>query len=370
MNPVIEILAASWHLYHEAAVYMLFGFFIAAFLYAGIKSEKVACYLGTGKYRPVLLAALIGIPIPLCSCGVIPAAAGLKKQGASKGATLSFLISTPESGVDSIAVTYALLDPIMTVARPVAAFITAVFAGIIESLFGKNSGGMTLQPQSCGCNSTDCGGGNAPGLKNTTPEDSFLNRLGTGIKFSFGELLGDIGKWFIIGILLAGVITFLVPNTLVASLSESPIIAMLLVAFAAIPMYVCATASTPIAAALIMKGLNPGAALVFLLLGPATNMATISMVSGLLGKRSLLIYLGSIILCSFAMGFLLDAVYINFGITAQAVIGQAAEIVPPAIESLAAFILAVLLLYAMVSPYFMRKKEDCAEGAPCNSIHS
>jgi uncharacterized membrane protein YraQ (UPF0718 family) len=364
MNPIFEILAASWHLYHEAAVYMLFGFFIAAFLYAGIKSEKVACYLGTGKYRPVFLAALIGIPIPLCSCGVIPAAAGLKKQGASKGATLSFLISTPESGVDSIAVTYALLDPIMTVARPLAAFITAVFAGVLESLFGKNSGELTSQPQSCACSSIGCSSGNQSGLQNTSSENSFLSRLGAGIKFSFGELLGDIGKWFIIGILLAGVITFLVPDTLMISLSENPIIAMILVAIAAVPMYVCATASTPIAAALIMKGLNPGAALVFLLLGPATNMATISMVSGLLGKRSLLIYLGSILLCSFAMGFLLDAVYMNFGIAAQAVIGQAAEIVPSTVESLAAFILAVLLLYAMISPHFKRKKEACAQGAP------
>ena len=366
MNPLIDILAACWHLYHEAAAYMLFGFLMAAFLYVGIKSEKIACYLGVGKYRPVFLAALIGIPLPLCSCGVIPAAAGLKKQGASKGATLSFLISTPESGVDSIAVTYALLDPIMTAARPVAAFCTAFVAGVIESLFGKNTQRTTDQPLSCGCRSTECRSNNRSDFQ----RPPFGVRLLAGIKFSFGELLGDIGKWFIVGTLLAGIITFFVPNTLMAALSANPLITMCLVAIAAIPMYVCATASTPIAAALIMKGLSPGAALVFLLLGPATNMATISMVSGLLGKRSLLIYLGSMLYCSFTMGFLLDAVYLSFGINAQAVVGQAAEMIPPVVKSTAAFFLGGLILFAMISPYIKKKGTIGAKDVSCDSTHS
>ncbi len=368
MNPIIEILTAAWHLYHDAAIYMLMGFFVAAILHASIKSDRVIHYFGTGKFRPVFMAALLGIPIPLCSCGVIPAAASLKKKGASKGATLSFLISTPESGIDSIAITYALLDPIMTVARPVAAFFTAVFAGITENLMGTTAEKPSTPLASC-----SCGGACPPpppiAFSPYAPQVSFRHNFLAGLKFSFGELLEDIGKWFVIGILLAGLITFLVPNTLVAALSKNPITAMLMVAIAAIPMYVCASASTPIAAALILKGLNPGAALVFLLLGPATNMATISMVSGLLGKRSLMIYLGSILFCSFAMGFLLDAVYANFGIKAQATIGLAADIIPSTLHSTAAFILTGLLLKSLITVYFKKKKEACLTGASCSDSH-
>ena len=136
MNIIIGILTAAWQVFLESSVYMLFGFFVAGILYVFFKPEKVGRYLGKGRVRPVLLSALAGIPIPLCSCGVVPAAAGLKRQGANKGATLSFLIATPETGMDSIPITYALMDPVITVMRPVAAFITAIVAGIIENIFG------------------------------------------------------------------------------------------------------------------------------------------------------------------------------------------------------------------------------------------
>ncbi|MCG8689007.1 MAG: permease [Desulfobacterales bacterium] len=136
MTTIIEILKESWHLYLDVSIYMLFGFFIAGLLYVFFKADKIKQYLGKGKVKPVFLSALFGIPLPLCSCGVVPVATGLKKQGANSGAALSFMISTPESGVDSIAVSYAMLDPIMTVVRPVAAFITAVSTGIAQNFFG------------------------------------------------------------------------------------------------------------------------------------------------------------------------------------------------------------------------------------------
>lgn len=136
MNFVYEILKESWYLYLDVAIYMLFGFFVAGLLYVFFKPEKIKQYLGTGKIKPVILATLFGIPIPLCSCGVVPVATSLKKQGANSGAALSFMIATPESGVDSIAVSWAMLDPIMTVIRPVAAFITAVSTGIVQNYFG------------------------------------------------------------------------------------------------------------------------------------------------------------------------------------------------------------------------------------------
>ena len=152
MEVVYEILKESWYLYLDVAIYMLFGFFVAGLLYVFFKAEKIKQYLGTGKIKPVILSTLFGIPIPLCSCGVVPVATSLKKQGANSGAALSFMIATPESGVDSIAVSWAMLDPIMTVVRPIAAFITAVSTGIAQNFFGtedapvkktaaKNSGG-------------------------------------------------------------------------------------------------------------------------------------------------------------------------------------------------------------------------------------
>ena len=136
MEFVYEILKESWYLYLDVAIYMLFGFFVAGLLYVFFKAEKIKQYLGTGKIKPVILSTLFGIPIPLCSCGVVPVATSLKKQGANSGAALSFMIATPESGVDSIAVSWAMLDPIMTVVRPIAAFITAVSTGIAQNFFG------------------------------------------------------------------------------------------------------------------------------------------------------------------------------------------------------------------------------------------
>ena len=136
MEFVYEIFKESWYLYLDVAIYMLFGFFVAGLLYVFFKADKIKQYLGTGKIKPVILSTLFGIPIPLCSCGVVPVATSLKKQGANSGAALSFMIATPESGVDSIAVSWAMLDPIMTVVRPIAAFITAVSTGIAQNFFG------------------------------------------------------------------------------------------------------------------------------------------------------------------------------------------------------------------------------------------
>lgn len=147
MTIVFEILKASWNLYLDVAIYMLFGFLIAGILYVFFKADKIKQYLGRGKIKPVFLSALFGIPIPLCSCGVVPVAMGLKKQGANSGAALSFMIATPESGVDSIAVSYAMLDPIMTVIRPVAGFITAVCTGIAQNFFGNEHASQPIQTQ-------------------------------------------------------------------------------------------------------------------------------------------------------------------------------------------------------------------------------
>ena len=258
---------------------------------------------------------------------MLPAAVSLRKQGATQGATTAFLISTPESGVDSIAVTWAMMDPVMTVARPASAFITAFVAGVAENLFSFRKGDPPVIPDlTCpvdGC----CDGVNCD-PKVHRNHHSFTEKLRAGLKFAVTDLWGDIAPWFFFGLLLAGLITVLIPDDLFSRHLGSGLPAMLLMLAVGIPLYICATASTPIAAALILKGVSPGAALVFLLAGPATNMASITVLLGTMGKRATAIYLAAIAVCSVLLGLAVDQVYAVLGISAKAAAGQAAEIFP------------------------------------------
>jgi uncharacterized membrane protein YraQ (UPF0718 family) len=257
----------------------------------------------------------------------LPAAVSLRKQGANNGATTAFLISTPESGVDSISITYALLDPIMTVARPVVAFITATVAGIAENLFGNSDENKRIMPD-LSCPVDNCCDG-----KNCDPEThrshhTFSEKVKAGVVYAFGDLWEDIAKWFLFGVLLAGFITVLIPNDIFSRYLGSGLSAMLLMLVIGIPLYICATASTPIAAALILKGVSPGAALVFLLVGPATNVASLTVLTGILGKRATAIYLSTIAISAVFFGLVLDHVYAVMGLSAQAMVGRASEVVP------------------------------------------
>ena len=315
-----QILAESWNVLCLSAPYMLSGFFIAGLLKAFIPDDFVAKHLGKEDGSSILKAALFGVPIPLCSCGVLPAAAGLRKQGASKGATTAFLISTPETGVDSIAVTWALLDPLMALLRPLSAFITAMITGqLVRTLdpevkeVVKKPAPMEMltmvhdAPISCGCGGSDSACGE---------KASLLERFRMGMRFSFGDLFTDISGWFFAGVVIAGFITVFVSPDLLDAYLGNPIVAMFVMLIVSTPLYICATASTPIAAALVLKGLNPGAALVFLLAGPATNAAALSVITGILGKKSMLLYLIGIMVSSFILGFAVDAVYSMTGLTA------------------------------------------------------
>ena len=290
---------------------------------------------------------------------MLPAAVSLRKQGASNGATTAFLISTPESGVDSISITYALLDPIMTVARPMVAFVTAAAAGITENLFGSNNQTTRITPDlSCpvdGC----CDG------QNCSPEDhrrhhSFWEKLSAGMGFAIGDLWQDLAAWFLIGLVLAGLITVLIPPDMFAKYLGAGLPAMLIMLAVGIPLYICATASTPIAAALILKGVSPGAALVFLLAGPATNMASLTVLTGVLGKRATAIYLASIAICAVVFGLIVDQVYVSFGISAQAMVGQASEFVP----EWAGLMGAILILGMSLKPIWSSIKARFKSAGP------
>ena len=349
LDLVMQILSETWALLLDSSPYIIFGIMVAGLLKMFLSTDYVVKNLGEGKVMPVIKASLLGIPIPLCSCGVLPAAASLRKQGASKGATAAFLISTPESGVDSIAVSWALLDPIMTVARPVVAFVTATVAGLAESLLGGPEGIEEREVDSS-CSVDGCCDGNDCDPVDHSNHHSFREKVITGMKYAFGELWSDLAGWFAVGLLLAGIVTALVPEQFITSALGGGLASMLIMLAVGVPLYICATASTPIAAALILKGVSPGAALVFLLVGPATNIASLTVLTGLLGKRAVAIYLTSIAGVSVIAGLLLDALYATSGISAQAVVGQAAEMIPAPVQLVAALFLIVISIRPIISP--------------------
>ena len=358
MNVLLNIFKESWQLLEGASLYILFGIIVAGLMRVFLNPGVVSRHLGGGRFKSVFKAALLGIPIPLCSCGVLPAAASLKKQGANRGATTAFLISTPESGVDSIAITYAMLDPVMTVARPAAAFATAMVAGIAENALGGEDE-HTEPPPDLSCPVDNCCDGLDCSPTEHKKHHSFREKLTVGFDYAFGELWKDIAIWFLGGILLAGLITTLIPSEIMIKHLGGGLPAMLIMLAAGIPLYICATASTPIAAALILQGVSPGAALVFLLSGPATNITSLTVLLGILGKRASVIYLVSIALVSVACGLILDQVYGFFGISAQAIVGQAAEIFPrwlQIVAAIAVLALSIRPLYQAFQDRFMKKK--------------
>jgi len=359
MEIVISIFRESWHLLLEASVYILFGMLVGGLLKVFLNPSFVADHLGTGKFSSVIKAALFGIPIPLCSCGVLPAAASLKRQGANNGATTAFLISTPESGVDSMAITYALLDPIMTVARPVSAFITAVAAGISENILQSQKEDDWERVIDRSCPVDNCCDGNECPPEEHAAHHTLTEKLWSGLKFAVDDLWGDLAGWFFAGLLFAGVIAAVIPQELMTNYLGGGLHSMLIMLLVGIPMYICATASTPVAAALILKGVSPGAALVFLLVGPATNVTSLSVLFGLLGKRATAIYLVMLSLFAVLSGLVLDMIYNSFGITASAIAGQAGEVIPYWLQLAGAFIIILLSakpLYLLLKKVFSSRK--------------
>lgn len=274
----------------EMAPYLLMGFFFAGLLHLLFPKKKVRQYMGQNNFRSVLNASLFGVPLPLCSCGVIPTAVSFYKHGASKPSTVSFLISTPQTGVDSILVTYSLLGLPFAIIRPIVAFITGIFGGLLT---GKIDNGKDGKAE-IGNNDSD-----------ELPK-GFFPKIKEMFRYSFVEFLQDISNWLIIGLLLAAMISIFIPDNYFANKIPNSFVGMLLALVIAGPIYVCATASVPVAAALMLKGLSPGAALVLLMAGPATNAATITMVGKVLGRKSLFSYLGAIIGGAMVFGLFID----------------------------------------------------------------
>ena len=285
-------------LINEMSPYLLLGFFFAGVMHAFIPGMVYNRYLGGKGFKSVFYGALFGVPLPLCSCGVLPTAMSLRKQGASKGATASFLISTPETGVDSIIATYSVLGLPFAVIRPVAAFCNAIMGGWLINKFGDKDEVVPVDAsaKTCCCHHK----------QEETHHEGFLGKMREALRFGFVEMIEDIGRWLVIGLVIAGLITVFVPDEFFALFRGNTQLSMLLVLCIAIPMYICATGSIPIAVALMMKGLTPGAALVLLMAGPACNMASILVINKTLGRKSLVLYLVSIITMAILWGHVVD----------------------------------------------------------------
>lgn len=347
---------AIFNLINEMSPYLLLGFLLAGLMHAFIPGTLYSKYLSKSDIRSVLMATLLGIPLPLCSCGVIPTAMSLRKEGASKGATTAFLIATPQTGVDSIIATFALMGLPFAIIRPLAALLTAVFGGQMVNMVGGEDSGISPkrgepehsccgapsgspkrgepehsccccheeeeheehcccheeahEEHCCCCHDDDeddddeCGCG--CGCHEHRHHDGFWGKMGEALRYAYIEMMEDIGKWLVIGLVIAGLITVCVPDSFFEVFKDNSLLSMLLVLCMAIPMYLCATGSIPIAVALILKGLTPGAGLVLLMAGPACNFASMLVISKVMGRRTLVTYLASIIVGAVAFGLIID----------------------------------------------------------------
>lgn len=306
METLFSIMREAWQFLLMSSPYILLGLIVSGIIRSFLNPDLIVKYLGKNSLKSVMYAALFGVPLPLCSCGVVPTAIALRKQGASRGAVLAFLISTPESGVDSIAMTYALIDPLMAATRPIAAFVSGIAAGVLDIFFGTKTDETHVAPKCPNCVDLPM---------EHHPPKRLSQKLTEGFRFSFVTLLNDISGWFLLGVGLAGLIGALVPQTVIEQYLGGGFTSMLIILAISIPLYICAAGSTPVAAALMLKGMSPGAALVLLMAGPATNAASLAVLSRFLGIRSTLIYVGTIAVLSITFGYTLDVIYSLFQIT-------------------------------------------------------
>ncbi|HUX59423.1 MAG TPA: permease [Bacteroidales bacterium] len=335
----------------EMAPYLMLGFIFAGLLHLLFPKSRVRKYMGQNNFKSIFNAALFGVPLPLCSCGVIPTGISFFKHGASKASTVSFLISTPQTGIDSIFVTYSMLGLPLAIIRPIVAFITGLFGGMITKKIDPENTEALLE-------------------NNENDEElpkGFLPKVREMFRYSFIDFLQDISNWLVIGLLIAALISILVPNDFFADKIPNDFLGMLAILVISIPVYICATASVPVAAVLMLKGLSPGAALVLLMAGPATNAATITMIAKVLGKKSLIGYLGAIITGALLAGLMIDyflpaewfVVSEHFGH-----LGHDHGMTPEWLKSGSAIMLTLLIINGYIQKFLTKRKMSTANITP------
>ena len=336
-----EYLLSLLNVVCEMAPYLLLGFLIAGILHVFVPQGFYRKYLSRDNKWAVLWAALLGVPLPLCSCGVIPTAIGLRNEKASKGAVASFLIATPQTGIDSILATFSLMGLGFAIIRPVAALVTGVCGGLLVSRLVPEDDAVISSGSSC---NVETG-----------------NKIWRVLKYAYFKMIQDIGGRLVIGLLVAALIQVAIPDEFFLHFGSQPLLQMLVILVVAVPMYICSTGSIPVAAALIMKGLSPGAALVMLMAGPAVNLASILVVRKALGRRFTWFYLLVIVCFSVLFGLLINAV----GITAKPMAADdsccSAATLPGTFKLICASVLTLLILYSLIMKLFERfsnKAED------------
>lgn len=322
-----------------AAPWLLLGLVIAGLIKAWMPEHLLQRWMGGRGLGSITRGAVIGMPLPLCSCGAIPTALALHRGGAGRGPTTSFLISTPGVGVDSMLITSVLLGPLMALARVLGALVTAIVTGILVGFTGQAALPKSTPASSC-CASKGCA---AKEVSDETGAAAKATGVRAGLMYAFSDLLDDISRWMFAGLLLAGVlVTFVPPETLVGF--SGGLLALLLMAVIGIPLYICATAATPVAAGLLLAGISPGMALVFLLAGPVTSLATLAILRREFGSQALAVYLGSILLVTVLIGWVFDKGLAMTGWDPVQQASQVQELLPASVEWLA---LAVLVLVAI-----------------------
>ncbi len=331
------------YMLNEMSPYILLGFLIAGLLHAFVSRETFARHLSGRSLGTVVKAALIGVPLPLCSCGVLPTAIAMRRNGGSRAASSAFLISTPQTGVDSIAATWSLLGPAFAVMRPIAALVTAVFGGVAVGSTERNK----EKSEACEMASN----------ANKQRPASFGGKIIASLRYGFIDLVGSIGLWLTIGLIIAALITVYVPADFFSILGNKPIVSMVIALIVAVPMYVCATGSIPIALSLILKGLSPGTAFVLLMAGPAANFASFTLISREMGRRAASVYLGSMIVGAMAMCLATDYVLPDywFAIGHDAAMHGACHHEFSIFSTICSAILAGLLIYSLIRRFYNPK---------------
>ncbi|MDD2960957.1 MAG: SO_0444 family Cu/Zn efflux transporter [Muribaculaceae bacterium] len=342
-----NFLNTLWNLTNEMSPYLLLGFFIAGILHAFMPKKLYSRHLHKPNFSSVVKVAIFGIPLPLCSCGVIPTAMSLRKEGASEGATVSFLIATPQTGVDSIAATYSMLGLPFAIIRPIVALSTSLFGGVLANKFSKKDNSKSYNVISnCSYNTAN-------------EKKSFWQKSIIALKYGFVDMVEDLGRWLVIGLILATLITMFVPDDFFTRFNDTPLLSMLLVLLLSVPMYLCATGSIPIALALMIKGLSPGAALVLLMAGPATNIASIFVIYKVMGQRSTILYLLAIISGAIIFGLGVDYILPrNWFAINDAVIGSCHSSHPSHWLSVCSSIALTLMLIFGISKRYISSKSQ------------
>ncbi len=315
MDSLREIFLAIVKLWNEMAIFLLFGFSAAGILSRLMSAATVANHMGGASWWSITKAALLGIPLPLCSCGVIPTGVWLRDHGASRGATSAFLISTPQTGIDSLAITYSFLGPVFAIFRAVAALFSGLFGGILVANFAphESEASTTQEPDSCHCSGHEPPSDSDTDSCHEPPGESQKSSLKTHIiealRYGLITIPKEIGLWLFVGVAAAGLVAWLIPDRYFEQHFQSNLLSMLLMIALGIPLYICSSASVPVAVVLAMRGLSPGAVFVFLMAGPATNIGAIAILFKVLGVRATIIQTVSIMISALVCGLALDWIY-------------------------------------------------------------